>query len=340
MRVLRLHPDRRFRLHEEPEPVPSDGEVLVRVDAVGLCGSDRHWFVDGGIGDDRLDRPIVLGHECCGTVLTGAMAGRRVAMEPALPCRACEWCRAGTPNVCPRGRFAGHGPTDGALRELIAWPEWALYPLSENVTLVVGAMVEPLAVAVYTLELGRVVEGMTVGVIGCGPIGIMLAGLARRAGATTVVASDPLPHRRTAALVFGATHAVASTTVAVDVAAILEITRGRGLDVTFDVAGDASAVETAIAAARPAGRVVLAGIPSDDRTVFTASVARRKGLTLAVARRSTPDAFERAAALVEAGTFELERLCSMRVPLLEGSQAFEALARRDGIKVLIEPGQA
>jgi L-iditol 2-dehydrogenase len=122
-----------------------------------------------------------------------------------------------------------------------------------------------------------------------------------------------------------------------DAQAILEATDGRGVDVAFDVAGDQPAVETAVAALRPAGHVVLAGIPSDDRTAFTASVARRKGLTIAIARRSTPQAFERAVAVVGAATLDLARLVTMRVPLDDATRAFASLGRRDGIKVLIEP---
>lgn len=304
---------------------------------VGLCGSDRHWVVDGGIGDAVLDAPLVLGHEFAGIVETGSLRGRRVAVEPALPCGACEPCLTGAANLCPRTRFAGHGHVDGALREYVAWPEAALYPLSDDLDAVVGPLVEPLAVAIHGVDLGRLGPSDTVAVVGCGPIGLMVVALVRASGAGTIVATDPNPIRLEAAAALGATRTIAATETAADGVAILDATAGRGVDVVFEVAGDASAVECAVDSARPGGRIVLLGIPSDDRTAFTASVARRKGLSLALTRRSTADTFERAVALAERRSIDLAGLVTLRVPLADGARAFDALIRRDGIKALVEP---
>src|SRR5512146_2952740 len=131
--ALRLHPDRRLRLHDEAVPVPGPGQALLRIRAVGLCGSDRHWIVDGGIGDAVLGSPLVLGHEFGGVVETGRLAGRRVAVDPADTCGTCASCRSNRPNLCPEIRFACHGTTDGALREWMAWPEKCLYPVGDGV---------------------------------------------------------------------------------------------------------------------------------------------------------------------------------------------------------------
>jgi L-iditol 2-dehydrogenase len=109
-------------LHEEPEPTPDSDEVLLRVTAVGLCGSDRHWFAEGGIGDAVLAQPLVLGHEFVGTVAGGRRAGERVAGDPAISCERCELCLDGNQHLCRASRFAGHS-TDGALRTQMAWPE-------------------------------------------------------------------------------------------------------------------------------------------------------------------------------------------------------------------------
>lgn len=310
----------------------------MQVGAVGLCGSDRHWVVDGGIGDAVLDRPIILGHEFAGTIASGPQRGRRVAVDPAISCDHCEPCRTGAPNLCLNVRFAGHGPTDGALREYLAWPETCLVPLSDGVDDAEGAMVEPLAVALHGMDLGRLGAGATVGVIGCGPIGLLLVALARLAGAASIIATDPQRQRLDAAAAMGATHAIEATRSADDGAAIAAATGGRGLDVVFEAAGDAAAVECAVAAARPGARVILVGIPSDDRTAFNASVARRKGLTLKLSRRSTPDTFERAVHVAEAHSIDLGSLITLRVSLAEGTQAFESLVARDGIKTIIEPG--
>jgi L-iditol 2-dehydrogenase len=233
--------------------------------------------------------------------------------------------------------FAGHGRTDGALREFLAWPESALLPLSDTLDDVVGAMVEPLAVAIYGVDLGRLAEGATVGVIGCGPIGLLVVALARLAGARLIVATDPSPTRLDAAAAFGAASVIQARGTADDGDAVLAATGGRGLDVVFEVAGEAAAVECAVAAARPGARVVLLGIPPDDRTTFVASVARRKGLTLKLTRRSTRHTFERAVRLAEAGALDLGGMVTLRVPLSDGPRGFEALVQRDGVKTVIQP---
>ena len=184
--------------------MPGPGESLVQVTAVGVCGSDLHWYADGGIGDAALDRPLVLGHEFAGVIRGGSREGERVAVDPAIPCEACPLCRAGHQNLCPDVGFAGHGRTDGALREFLAWPTELLHPLPDNVSDADGALLEPLGVAMHAIGLGHLRPGASVGVFGCGPIGVLLIRLARLAGAGVVLAADPLPHRRAAAVEFGA----------------------------------------------------------------------------------------------------------------------------------------
>jgi L-iditol 2-dehydrogenase len=336
--ALRLHPDRQLRLHDEPSPVPADGEAVLRVTAVGLCGSDRHWLMDGGIGDAVVAEPLILGHEFAGVVETGTLRGRRVAVDPAVSCDSCDPCRSGAPNLCLNIRFAGHGRTDGALRDRLAWPETSLYPLPDDVTDDEGALVEPLAVAIHAVDLVGIEPGATVAVIGCGPIGLLVVALCRLAGAAAVVATDPQPHRLNAAAVLGATRTIRATGSGEDGAAVLAATDGHGVDVAFEASGEAAAVDCAVVAARPGGGIVLLGIPPDDRTAFTASVARRKGLTLRLSRRSTPDTFRRAVALAASHSIDLAGLVTLRVPLTEGSRAFEALVRRDGIKAIVQPG--
>jgi len=335
--ALRLHGRGDLRLHEEPVPEPGRGESLVRVTAVGLCGSDRHWFMDGAIGDAVVESPVVPGHEFAGVVEIGRDQGRLVAVDPAVPCERCEPCLTGASNLCPDMAFAGHGRTDGALREYVAWPDRFLYPLSDSITHEEGALVEPLAVSVYAMDLGGAVAGATVGVVGCGPIGLLLVALARAAGASAIVATDPDPQRLAAAAALGASTVLQATPEGRERAAALAATHGRGLDVVFEAAGEPNAVETAIQIVRPGATVVLVGIPSEDKTTFTASVARRKGLTIRISRRSTPDSFERAVQLVEGQQLDLASLVTLRVPLREAARGFDALVARTGNKVIVEP---
>lgn len=333
MKVLRLHGVGDLRLHDEPIPTPTENEALIRVTAVGLCGSDLHWLDEGAIGDTQLNKPLVLGHEFAGVIESGARRGERVAIDPAIPCEQCEFCREGNPNLCTALRFAGHGAQDGALREYVAWPTRCLYPLPDAMTDTDGAMLEPLGVALHAVHLGHLKPGMSVGVFGCGPIGLLLVQLARVAGAATIIASDKLMTRLDAARTFGATSTIYA--YGGEAHEILAITLGRGVDVAFEAAGADAAVEVAIAAAKPGARVILVGIPADDRTTFSASVARRKGLTIKLSRRMK-HTYPRAISLVENGIVDLRSLITHRFPIADFEKAFAVARKREGLKVIVE----
>jgi L-iditol 2-dehydrogenase len=335
MQVARIHGAGDVRLHEEALPTPRDGEALVKVTAVGVCGSDVHWFREGHIGGDRIETPLVLGHECAGVIEGGTRRGERVAIDPAQPCGRCQDCEEGNPNLCAALRFAGHAPQDGALCGYVAWPAHCLVPLPAALSDVEGALLEPLGVAMYAVELGAVGPGMSVGVFGAGPIGLLVLQIAGVAGAARLFATDrgDVPHRLAAARALGATaFAVRDGGEADD---ILAATGGRGVDVAFEAAGDPEAVEAAVAAVKPGGRVVLVGIPSEDRIAFTASVARRKDLLIRVAHRMK-HTYPRAIRLVESGRVDLRSLATHRFPLAEVARAFAVAERREGLKVVVE----
>jgi L-iditol 2-dehydrogenase len=317
--------------------VPDSGELLLRVNAVGLCGSDLHWFLEGGIGDATLTRPLVLGHELAGMVASGPRTGERVAVDPAIPDGRCAMCLAGDRNLCVNVQFAGHSGTDGALRELLAWPEDLVCPLPDSLSDAEGALLEPLGVALHALDLSGVTPGMTAAVCGCGPIGLLVVQLLHLTGATTILATDLLPHRIAAAEVMGATDAlrVEAAVGGIDLAG--RIPGAYGADVAFDAAGDDSALEQALNAVRPGGRVVMIGIPPGDRTSFKASTARRKGLTMVLCRRMKHGDLRRAVQLAASGRMVLGPLITERHSLEDGQEAFAALATRRGLKVVIEP---
>lgn len=334
MLAARLHGTRDIRIHREPPPEPLDAEPLIRVTAVGLCGSDRHWFLEASIGDAVIDRPLALGHEFSGVVETGPRKGQRVAVDPSLPCFACGACLAGNHNLCPHVKFSGHGPVDGALREYVVWPDHCLYEVPDSMSDEEAALVEPLAVGLHAIDLGKVRPGMRVGVFGCGPIGLLLIGLLNAAGATEVIATDPLPHRVAAARRLGA--AAVETDGVTDPGALQEVLRGGEVDVSFDAAGSNEAVDTAMSTVRVGGRVVLVGVPDGDLTTFRASTARRKGLTLVMARRSKP-IFERVIRLFERQRLDVGWLAGDLFPLERTAEAFETLADRSGLKVIVKP---
>ena len=332
MRAARLHAVGDLRVAQEPMPaVDGPGMVLVRVTAVGICGSDLHWWDEGAIGDAKLTHPLVLGHEGAGVIADGPRSGERVAIDPAIPCERCRACRDGYRNLCYQLRFSGHGETDGMMREFMTWPAAQLHPLPDRLSDVDGAMLEPLGVAVHSVDLGHLPFGGTTSVTGCGPIGLLLISLLKAAGASSVLAIEPLAHRREAAARFGAD-------VVADPGSFgdgLGLT-GHGVDVAFEVAGNDEAVGLAIDSVRPGGRVVLAGIPGDDMIRFGASAARRKGLTIAMVRRMN-EVYPRAISLAERGVVDLPAVVTSRMGLGEIRAAFGEGARRTGLKVVIEP---
>ncbi len=333
MKVARLHGPADIRLGNEAMPESAPGESLVRVTAVGVCGSDLHWFDDGGIGDAQLHDPLVLGHEFAGVVEGGPLDGQRVAVDPAIPCGVCVQCLEGNHNLCPTVRFAGHGSTDGALREYLSWPTRLLHRLPDQISAAAGAALEPLGVAIHAFDLGHVRVGASVAVVGCGPIGLLLTQLARAAGAASVVAVEPLSHRLDAAKAFGAD--LALTPQQVHAGGIADAVPA-GVDVAFEVAGADDAVLSAMQAARPGARIILAGIPAGDSTTFSAALARRKGLSLVLVRRMN-EVFPRAIRLVEQGLVDLDAVITQRFALDDVQQGFVAASGRVGLKCVIEP---
>jgi L-iditol 2-dehydrogenase len=225
----------------------------------------------------------------------------------------------GHPNLCNNMCFAGHGKQDGGLQEMLSWPTRYLFPFPESLSDADGAMLEPLGVAIHAVDLGKIKAGMRVGVFGCGPIGLLIMQVAKVAGAVDVFVTEPLPHRMEAAQGFGGK----------------EWKAGQEVDVAFECAGVQGAVDDAVAAVGPGGRVILVGIPDDDRTSFSASVARRKGLTIKLSRRMK-HTYPRAIRLVEKGLVDVRSIVTHRFPLSEVAEAFAAAQRRDGLKVVVE----
>jgi L-iditol 2-dehydrogenase len=315
-----------------PVGVPGEGEVLLKVLAVGLCGSDSHWYTEGSIGDAHVGEGLVLGHEFVARIETGPEPGRRVAVDPAIPCLICDECIAGRPNLCLELRFAGHN-IDGALRGHMLWPQWCLVPLPETLPDEQGVLLEPLGVALHAIDLAGPVDGLSLGVIGCGPIGLLLMAALRDLGAGRIVATDLLAHRLELAGALGATDLAGAP----DRADPFVSAGGSGFDVVFETAGDDIALQRALSAARPGGRVVLVGIPDGDRTSFIASLARRKELTMTMCRRMLPGDLARAAVMAERGIPGLGSLVTHRYGLSSATEAFETLVARRGVKTVVFP---
>jgi len=344
MRAVKLYAPGDLRLVEIEKPSPGPGELLVQVKDVGVCASDVHYFRDGRIGDAVVTEPLILGHEFGGVVaevgagVDNVEPGERVAVEPAISCWECDMCRAGDTNLCRSIKFCGTPPTDGAFREFIAWPARLIVPVPDSMAMSEVAMLEPLAVGVYAVEIAGSVEGKTVGVVGAGAIGLSILQAARVAGCGETYVTDLIPERLELAGRLGGEHTfdARNPTVAENVK---EASGCRGLDVVFEAAGENDAVCQAVDMVRPGGLVLIGGIPRDDRMSLTASVIRRKGLTIKMIRRSK-NTLKRAIELVHQGKVDVASFVTHRFPLERITEAVEtARDRRDGVvRAVVEVG--
>ncbi len=291
MLVAELTAPRQFRLVEQPmEPVAA-GCVRVKVNAVGICGSDVHSYSEGAIGDTPCEYPMVLGHEPAGTVVetgagvTGWAPGDRAALEPALYCYHCELCRAGKHNLCVNLRFLSNPGHPGFFREFVDLPPTNLLAIPQQLSFELASMVEPLGVALHSMQFAAIQPGETVALFGAGPIGLLTLASVIVAGAGRIWVIEPVKHRRAMALEMGADAALDPAEI--DAAReIASETGGRGVDCAIDCAAKEHTTNQAIQSARNGGRVVITGIHSASFVPFEVSPMRRKELAIFNVRRS------------------------------------------------------
>ena len=342
MRAVKLYAPGDLRLVEIEKPSPGLGEVLVQVKEVGICASDIHYFRDGRIGDAVVTEPLILGHEFAGLIaevgdgVTNIKPGDRVAVEPAIPCYKCDMCAAKDYNLCRNIEFCGTPPYNGAFRELLAWPAQLVQLIPDSMSMGEAAMLEPFAIGVYAVDIAEPVQGKSVGVLGVGAIGLSILQAAKAAGCGETFATDLIPDRLELAHRLGA----GQTFDAADprlVESVIEATGGHGLDIVFEAAGENEAVCQATEMVRPGGLVVVGGIPREDYMTVTASVVRRKGLTIKLLRRSN-QTIRRSIELVKSGRVDVASFITHRFPLEQITEAFEvARDRKDGaLRVVVQ----
>jgi L-iditol 2-dehydrogenase len=347
MLAARLHGRADLRVEQVPRPPrPGPGQALLRVTAVGICGSDLHTYQDARIGDTALRSPLILGHEFAGVVeAVGSDAldghfqplhvGARVAVDPAQPCGRCEMCELGHPNLCWRLHFCGLYPDDGSLCQWMLVPARTCFPVSDALDDVAAAMLEPLGIAMHAVDLARIRVANSVAVVGAGPIGLLIVQVARLAGAGAIFVSDRLVWRLDLARRLGAMPFDYDETD--PVRAVIDATGGRGVDVAIEAAWSDHSVQQAAEMARMGGRLVLVGIPGDDRLALKHSTARRKGLTIRMARRMQ-HTYPRTISLAERGAVDLHGLISHRFALEQAPAAFalNAAYQDQVVKVMID----
>jgi L-iditol 2-dehydrogenase len=312
------------------------------VASVGVCGSDVHYFKEGRIGQQVVEAPLVLGHEFSAWVVEpgdrvkGLEPGQLVAVDPAVPCGHCECCLEGNPNLCPNVFFCGTPPVRGVLSEYVAMPAANCFPLPVGLGPVDGALLEPLGIAMFTVDLAGLQTGQTVAVLGAGPIGLLTAAAARAAGASAVFMTEPLAYRREFAQNYVA-DAVFDPYGEDIVAEILRLTGGRGVDASFDAAAGPETPNEAAGVTRRGGTMVVVGVPADDMMSLRSFTPRVKGLTIKLVRRMK-HTYPRSIRLIRTGMVSVKALVTHRYPLERVAKAFDLVgAYSDGvIKAVID----
>jgi L-iditol 2-dehydrogenase len=347
MLAARLYGPADLRVESQPHPgPPGPGEVLLRVKVTGICGSDLHSYADARIGDTVIQSPLTLGHEFSGEVVAAGadavdglfqplMPGTRVAVDPAQPCHHCDLCEQGHPNLCRNLHFCSNHPYDGSLCEWMHMPARCCFPVPPSVDDVAAALLEPLGVALHAVDLARIRVADSVVILGAGSIGLCILQVAKRAGADPIFVADRFPWRLQVAERLGGIPLLADQQ---DLAErVRQQTRGHGVDVAIEAAWGDQSIEQAAELTRLGGRLVLVGIPSDDRLAMKHSTARRKGLTIKLSRRMK-HCYPRAIALAERSSVDLHSMISHRFPLQRAAEAFalNAAYQDHVVKVIID----
>jgi L-iditol 2-dehydrogenase len=322
-------------LRDRPVPEPGARQVLIRVAAVGTCGSDVHYYEHGRIGDFVVESPMVLGHEPSGTVVAAGPGadrhelGQRVSIEPGVPDFTCPQCRAGRYNLCPRMRFFGTPPIDGAFCEYVVMHEDFAHPVPDGMSDDAAALVEPLSVGVWACRKAKVGPGSRVLVTGAGPIGLVCVQAARAFGATEIVVTDVNPRRLALAGRLGATGTI-------DVRETRLADAGYEPDVLLECSGFPPAIGDAIRVVQPAGRVVLIGMGGDEIALPLAHVQNRELEVTGVFRYA--NTWPQAIALASSGRVDLDALVTGHFGLAEVERALTAGTRDPAsVKAIVRP---
>ena len=335
MRASVLHSQLAVSLDTVSVPTLDPDQVLVRIAAVGVCGSDVHYFHEGRIGDFVVEQPMILGHESAGVIVAvGAdvpadRIGQRVSIEPQRSCRVCDQCKHGRYNLCPNIEFFATPPIHGAFAEFAVIQSDFAFAIPDSMSLEAAALCEPLSVGIWSNRKAETGPGSRILIAGAGPIGILMAQVARAFGASEVIVSDPVAQRRDIALTLGATRVI--DPIAEDIAALdLEV------DAFLDASGSGVAIRAGIMGVRPAGRVVLVGMGAPDAQLPVSRIQNRELVLTGVFRYANtwPLAIE----LASSGRVDLDAMVTGRYGLGAVEEALAASTRSESLKIIITPG--
>ena len=344
MKAMVLAGIRKIEIVEQPDPTlqhPSD--VLLRIVRAGICGSDIHYYTQGRIGDQIVRFPFCIGHECSAVVeavgnrATRFKPGDLVVVNPSVSCGACDQCRLGQFNTCRKVRFLGcPGQLEGCLCDFIVMPEDCCYSAKE-LTADQAALVEPLTIGYYAVQLAGSLKGKKIGILGSGPIGLSVLLAARADGASAIYMTDRLDYRLETARQQGA--AWTGNPDRTDIVSEIIQCEQLELDAVFECCGQQTALDQAVKLCKPMGRLLIVGIPETDQISFAVHDARRKGLSFVNVRRQN-ECVDSVIDLIHEGRIKPDFMITHRFNLNQAAKAFELLeSYRDGIiKAMVDMG--
>lgn len=307
-------------------PKPEAGEVLVKVEYCGVCGSDVHFYETGCIGVTPIEGDLILGHECAGTVeqvgagVTNLQVGDRVVLEPGIACGTCEFCKSGRYNLCPDMKFISCPPYQGAMRNYLTHPAHLAYKLPDNVSSLEGALVEPLCVGMHAAQLGEVKLGKTVVILGAGCIGLTTLAACRAMSASKIIVTDLFNNRLDKALEMGADHVINGRECDT-VAKVMELTGGMGADVVFETAGNRVTAAQTEALAKRGGTIVIVGNVMGDTPMNFYNIAHKELVIKTVHRYR--NVFPLAVEAISQGKIDIKKIATNLFDFEDGIEAFE-----------------
>lgn len=343
MKALVLKEYKQFAFQDVADPTPGPGDVLIRVGACGICGSDVHGM-DGSTG--RRRPPIIMGHEAAGTIVeagasvSGWRAGDRVTFDSTIYCGECAYCRAGAINLCDRRRVLGVSCEDyrqhGAFAEFVAVPQHILYKVPDAVPFEYAALVEPFSIALHAIRRAAPALNDSVVVVGAGMIGLALVQALKNTGCGQLIVADISPDRLQMAERMGATHVLDSSKEPL-VESILNLTQSRGADLAYEAVGVTATVDGALRAVRKGGSVVLVGNVS-PKIDFPLQVAVTRELSVHGSCASQGE-YPAVLGMLARGALDPRPLISAQAPLREGAQWFDRLYKKEPglLKVVLKP---
>ena len=343
MKAVMLTGLRQMELREVPEPkTEKDTDVLLKIERVGVCGSDVHYYETGRIGSQVVEYPYITGHECSGTVetvgksVTQVKAGDDVVIDPAVCCHDCPQCKLGRENTCYNLRFLGTpGQGPGCLCEYIVMPQESCYPTKGQINLEQAVICEPLAIGAYSVQQAKMPQHANIAILGSGPIGLCTFVSAKAENTNACYMTEKIPERIEVARQAGATWV--GNPDEQDVVEEILKQQPYGVDVAFECAGQQETVDQCIDLLRPGGTLILTGIPRFDRVSMAIDLIRRKEITIVNIRRQN-QCTQKAMDLIASGRVDADFMITHHFGIDETQKAFELVAEyQDGVvKAMIQ----